>query len=387
MQPLRGGRLPDSHTRGIVSASKEALMKVDRLTHLLAFAFPAIAFLGYFLQRPYTFIGATVGLLIVTQIVDNFAGKDPHYPWREVRAQLKPPDTKFPVENLVLYVYVMVHLAVVGLGVYQLTRTQDWLPWVLFALPVGLSGANTLTIAHELMHGSTGLDIYMGRVALIPQFWTAHEYEHLYLHHRDEVSCTEEDTSFAKLGEASYPYLVKGLLTNYSHAWELQAHRLAARGAKLVRLRVFASVFLPSIVLAALVGVFAGLPAFAFFMLQAAVSVFLFLLGTYNQHYGLTRRKRANGTYEPFTYMNIWSADFRLTNRMFWNLARHAHHHLDPFCSYTDLKIIDRSPMLPMGYMSVLSLSLVPPLWFKVMNPRVADVLARRDQLEAQGLL
>ncbi len=70
-----------------------------------------------------------------------------------------------------------------------------------------------------------------------------------------------------------------------------------------------------------------------------------------------------------------------------WSVGRPAHHHLDPFCSYTTLNVIEDSPLPPYGYATALVLSLVPPLWFKVMNPRVADVFARRDQLQAQGFI
>jgi alkane 1-monooxygenase len=362
-------------------------MKWAHPGYLLAFAFPVIAGLGYGFQQPWLFLGISAGWLVLMQILDAVGGHERSVPWKVVRANITAPDARFPSENVILYGYVLAHLIVVALGVWQFTRTDDALPWILFAFPVGLSGANVLNVAHELLHGSTRLDRWMGRAAATPALWSVHEYEHLFLHHRDASFCTEKDAAAAKLGQSFYSYFVKSVAANYRHAWELQANVLTARGKKLVGARILASIYLPALVIAALVAILFGGSALVFFLLQGFLSVLLFVLGQYNTHYGLIRRIGSDGRHEAYSYMNIWSADQRVTNLAFWSIGRHAHHHLDPFCSYTDLKVIEGSPLLPHGYFTTLVLSLVPPLWFKVMNPRVADVVARRDQLQARGLL
>jgi alkane 1-monooxygenase len=362
-------------------------MKLARPGYLLAFAFPVIAVLGYVFQQPWLFLGITVAWLLLIQIVDGVADHDRGVPWKVLSSNVTPPNAGFPVENVIMYVYVLLHLLVVALGVWQFTRTDDVLPWILYAFPVALSGSTVLIVAHELLHGSTRLDRWIGRAAATPAFWSVHEYEHLFLHHKGESFCTEDDVAAARLGQSYYSYFVKSVLANYRHAWHLQANVLRARGKNLVGARVLATIYLPAFVIAALVAIFFGGWALAFFVLQAVLTVSTFLLGTYNQHYGLIRRIGDDGLPESYNYMNIWSADQRMTNLVFWSIARHAHHHLDPFCSYTDLKVIDGSPLLPYGYVTTLMISLVPPLWFKVMNPRVDDVFARRDRLQAQGFI
>ena len=208
-------------------------------------------------------------------------------------------------------------------------------------------------------------------------FWGVHEYEHLFLHHRDESFCTDRDPAAAKLGQSYYSYLLRSVGANYRDAWELQSEVLRARGERGVGAKVLATIYLPPVVVAALVTVLFGWWALAFFLAQAFLTVGLFLLGTYNQHYGLVRRIGADGRFEPYSFMNVWSADQRITNLAYWAVGRHAHHHLDPFRSYTELAVIEGSPLLPHGYNTTLMLSLVPPLWFRVMNPRVAEVFAR----------
>jgi alkane 1-monooxygenase len=352
-------------------------MKVARAGVLIAFAFPVIAFLGYLFEQPWLFLAIAVAWLVLLSIGDLVGGHDPSVPWRVIHENIEAPSTRFPRENVILYVYVLLHLVVLGMGVWQFSRTDDPLPWILFAFPVALSGATALIVAHELLHGSTRLDRWIGRAAATPVFWSVHEYEHLLLHHRDESFCTEIDPAAAKLGQSYYSYLVKGITANYRDAWETNN-----AGA-----RILATIYLPPVVIAALVLLFFGGWALLFFVLQAFLTVALFLLGTYNQHYGLIRRRDSDGRSEAYTYMNVWSANQRVTNLAYWSVARHAHHHVDPFCSYTQLKVIEGSPLLPYGYGTTLILSLVPPLWFKVMDPRVADVFARRDRLQAQGYI
>jgi alkane 1-monooxygenase len=362
-------------------------MTLARPGYLLAFGFPVIAALGYLLQEPWLFFGITVAWLVLLQVADELAGHERAVPWKVLSADITPPTARFPVENVLMYAYVLLHLVVVALGVWQFDRSDDVLAWMVYAVPVALSGATVLVVAHELLHGSTRLDRWIGRAAATPAFWSVHEFEHLFLHHKDESFCTEADVAAARLGQSFYSYLVKSIVANYRHAWSLQASVLRARGKSFVGARILATIYLPAVLLAALVAILFGFWALVFFVLQAFLTVFTFLLGTYNQHYGLLRRTGPDGRPEAFNYMNIWSADQRVTRLAFWSIGHHAHHHLDPFRSYPDLRVVEGSPLLPHGYFTTLMLALVPPLWFRTMNPRVEEVFARRDRLHAQGFI
>ncbi|TPD54378.1 MAG: alkane 1-monooxygenase, partial [Thalassolituus maritimus] len=46
-------------------------------------------------------------------------------------------------------------------------------------------------------------------------------------------------------------------------------------------------------------------------------------------------------------------------------------HHANPKRRYQVLRHFDESPQLPSGYAGMVVLAVIPPLWFKVMNPRV----------------
>lgn len=80
----------------------------------------------------------------------------------------------------------------------------------------------------------------------------------------------------------------------------------------------------------------------------------------YIEHYGLRRKRNADGTYEKVTIRHSWNAPHRFTNYMFYKLQRHSDHHensLKPYqtlCSYKD------SPQLPHGYIGCIIIAPFP---------------------------
>ena len=54
-----------------------------------------------------------------------------------------------------------------------------------------------------------------------------------------------------------------------------------------------------------------------------------------------------------------------------YELTRHSDHHYKATRKYQILRHLDESPQLPYGYPTSILISLVPPLWFWLMNRRV----------------
>lgn len=122
-----------------------------------------------------------------------------------------------------------------------------------------------------------------------------------------------------------------------------------------------------------------------FFILHVFFQLLSFSIITYSQHYGLARRLKQDESYEKFSYMNVWSCDTKLGSIISWGVTRHANHHLFLFCPYCDLKQMQDIPILPMKLFKLQLVSLIPALWYKIMNPQVEKILRRRDELEAPG--
>jgi alkane 1-monooxygenase len=111
----------------------------------------------------------------------------------------------------------------------------------------------------------------------------------------------------------------------------------------------------------------------AFFAVQAFVAVFHLEITNYIEHYGLTRVYKGAGKYEHVKPRHSWNADHRATNWLLINLQRHSDHHYRPDRAYPLLQTYDHdaAPQLPYGYPVMGILALCPPVWRRVMNPKV----------------
>jgi alkane 1-monooxygenase len=69
--------------------------------------------------------------------------------------------------------------------------------------------------------------------------------------------------------------------------------------------------------------------------------------------------------------MNNWSL---------FNMGRHADHHRFAARPYEALEVLAGGPELPTGYAGAILMALVPPLWRKVMDPRVDRVMGAGGQ-------
>ena len=120
-----------------------------------------------------------------------------------------------------------------------------------------------------------------------------------------------------------------------------------------------------------------GIGALLFFLAQSAVAIAFLETINYIEHYGLERRLVRPGVYERVTPLHSWNAAHRLTNALLFNLQRHSDHHVWPARPYYKLRNHPDSPQLPTGYAGMALLAMFPPLWRRVMNPRVQAHRAR----------
>jgi alkane 1-monooxygenase len=89
------------------------------------------------------------------------------------------------------------------------------------------------------------------------------------------------------------------------------------------------------------------------------------------EHYGLLRAQLPDGSYEPPRPHHSWNANHTYTNLVLFQLERHSDHHANAGRRYQALRHFPDLPQLPSGYNGMYPLAYVPPLWFKVMDPRL----------------
>jgi alkane 1-monooxygenase len=102
----------------------------------------------------------------------------------------------------------------------------------------------------------------------------------------------------------------------------------------------------------------------AFFLFEALFSIVYLEAINYIEHYGLSRKKLANGEYEKVTIRHSWNAPHRFTNYLLFKLERHSDHHENALKPYQTLLSLDDSPHLPYGYTSMIVISFFPKVWF-----------------------
>ena len=91
------------------------------------------------------------------------------------------------------------------------------------------------------------------------------------------------------------------------------------------------------------------------------------------EHYGLTRKHLGEGKYEHVRPHHSWNAAHKASNWLLINLQRHSDHHYRPDRRFPLLQNYTPSdaPQLPYGYPVMTVAAMIPPLWRRVMNPRV----------------
>ncbi len=123
-----------------------------------------------------------------------------------------------------------------------------------------------------------------------------------------------------------------------------------------------------------------GPNALAIFLGSSLIAVLMLEVVQYIEHYGLERRRLANGKYEPVTTAHSWNGDWLFTNCHIINLQLHGDHHLNAKTAFHDLENKYDGPQLLAPYPALILLALVPPLWFWVMDRRLDEFEKRQAE-------
>lgn len=120
-----------------------------------------------------------------------------------------------------------------------------------------------------------------------------------------------------------------------------------------------------------------GTGGLKFQLAYAAVKAWLAEASNFSSgHYGLERRKDAQGIYESVSARHSWNA---VSSPIFFRIQRHSDHHAQAYRPYQLLRKLDLAPQLPYCYVGTLVLALCPPAFFHVMGPRVQAINDAED--------
>nr|WP_238396694.1 alkane 1-monooxygenase [Mycolicibacterium sp. CBMA 234] len=235
---------------------------------------------------------------------------------------------------------------------------------------IGIVGAIAINAAHELGHKRSRLEKRLAKIALAQTTYGHFYVEHNHGHHLRVA--TPQDPATARLGQSLYQFIPWSVLGGVRSAWQFEVLRLKRLGRPIwLADNNILNAWALSIVLYAVLIVWFGATVLPWLCGQAAIGGCLLETINYIEHYGLSRQRRADGGYEPVAPRHSWNSNTLVANVFLFHLQRHSDHHANPQRRYQTLRTTDAAPELPGGYGTMLVIALIPPLWHRIMDPRV----------------
>ncbi len=226
-----------------------------------------------------------------------------------------------------------------------------------------LTGCFNITLAHDLLHSNNKTDKFLSATLLLLANIPHLAIDHVYGHHR--TIGLKDDATTAKVNQGFYNYFFK---TAFSRVYQVYFTGFQLPGFARKRILKYGIVMLMlqlvvwAIILWALPK---GPQVFLLFVVQGGMSYFLYELINYIQHYGLCR-KYADA---PVTQQHSWNCYYKYTNYILYMLPLHSLHHLHKTDRKKMADSLTSGPRMPYLYFVMITLALIPPLWFKKMNP------------------
>ena len=313
--------------------------------HLTSLLLPSNALLFLF-TGPHAWY---VSPLFILPVVVAFVLDDG--PWEEKR---QPRDVlpAWPFDALVYVLGAMQLLVIVGIA--RMFAVQDLfsVDMVVMITVVGGSSGFSIITAHELIHRPKAWERNFGRLLLCTVLQEHFFTEHLRGHHV-RVG-TPEDPATARFGEDYESFYKRTVPAQFKSAWALEKKRLGDADMSNLDPRMLRNRIVHGLVvgwgMAALVGLWAGLAAFAAFLLQAYFASRLLEAVNYFEHWGLMRTGRRPATEDSWD-THSWFTYYGLTG-----LSRHADHHYEQARPFQQLRIHPEAPMLPTGYVAMVDM-------------------------------
>jgi alkane 1-monooxygenase len=305
----------------------------------------------------------------VMPILDSIIGKDSSNPPDSVVKYLEQ-DRYY---RFCTYAFIPLQLVALVGGAALLAGDDLGLVEKLgLALTLGCVNGIGINTAHELGHKRASLERWLSKVALAPTGYGHFYIEHNRGHHVRVA--TPEDPASSRMGESFYRFWPRTVAGSLRSSWELEAERLERDHVRWLSPRndILNAWAMTVVAFAALALVF-GAGVLPWLLIQAVVGFSLLEVVNYLEHYGLLREKRDDGTgrYERTQPWHSWNSDNVSSNVLLYHLQRHSDHHAHPTRRFQALRHFDEAPELPSGYATMILLAVIPPLWRRVMDPRV----------------
>lgn len=269
----------------------------------------------------------------------------------------------------------ILHVPLLLLGVWSIaTRTELGVTQgVVLGLALGLYlGQVANSNAHELIHRQEKWPRRLGKTVFIALLFGHHASAHPKVHHVHVA--TDDDPNSACVGEGFYRFWPRAWVGSFRAGLEAEnvarARKVPAPGALSHPYFAYCG---GAVAMLAFAYLMAGTRGIWVLLAIAGYTQMQLLLADYVQHYGLRRGHRPDGRREPAGPQHSWNAPHWYSGAMMLNAPRHSDHHQHPARHFAALDLDAATmPLLPRPMPVMAALALFPPLWRRIMDPRVA---------------
>jgi alkane 1-monooxygenase len=339
---------------------------IKDLKYLMSYSIALFAFTGISLGGFYNYLAVIFTFVFIPVLEIIVKKSDEKYTDEE-----KKNRNLDPFFDLLLYLNIPIVFGIFFFSLEKLALASSVYDIIGIILSASIVMAtNGINVGHELGHRKSLIARTCSKLLYLPCQYMHFYIEHNFGHHINVA--TPEDPATARYKQTVYSFWITSVIRTYVSAWEIQLKLLK------VSKRSFFSfkndmVFYTLFQLSFLVFIYYnfGLYLTLLSILMSIVS-FLFLETiNYVEHYGLLRKKEPSGRYERVKPHHSWNSNHTIGRIVLYELTRHSDHHFKSSKKYQVLESLDECPHLPHGYPTSILLSLIPPLWFNIMNPLV----------------
>lgn len=221
--------------------------------------------------------------------------------------------------------------------------------------------------AHELIHRAGRWPRRLGLLAYATVLHAHHVSAHRLVHHVHVGTRADPNTPRGR--EGFWRYAARAWPGEYKAGRAAETKRRAGRDG-LHPYVMYAVLHAVLLLLSFALGGWLGLLAYLGIALYAQTQLFLC---DYVQHWGLSRRVLADGSFERVGPQHSWNAPHLLSSAMMLNAPRHSDHHIHPGRPYPELELdTTQMPTLPHSLPTMALIAVIPPLWRHVMDRSLA---------------
>lgn len=347
-----------------------------KIGFLTAYSLPFLIILSYYFGgNIWPFFPALYAYVFVP-LLDELIGNDAQNVQKEEFEDL----LQEKYFDFLVYSHIWIQIGLLFFIIYQFT-TQSLTNFQIFGyiLSQGVYASSIINVAHELGHRKHPLAQLHAKIGLISVCYAHFMVEHNRGHHVNVA--TPKDPATSKFNQTVFSFWKQTLIGSFKSAWNIEKSLLEKKNIAVLSFKneVLQGIFGSVLFLISLAGFsyflineFTWLPIIFFFG-QSLVAILSLECVNYIEHYGILRQEISPGKYEKVNPLHSWNANHFFSNLLLFHLQRHSDHHAYASRPYQVLRHFDESPQLPFGYPVMILMSLCPPLWFRIMNPRLQN--------------